>query len=151
MLNVNDSIILVSYDKLPKEYKDTFVANYCGKRGYIVKQFYRISEKKYYYRVKLEGYKSTINMLLTEDVFENSENISYAFEVAIDDTRSIIRMKDSTGNIVAEGQGRIIGGNRPQRIAQATYYAIKKLNESLGVRKKEHPNNRDPFNFTTAK
>ena len=136
MLNTKEKIKLASYEKMPKEYKQTGIGRFCGKTGYISKKYYCVSEKMYYYTVILDGHKTPLPFMLTEDAFENSNTIPYVFEVILEDNLSIVRMKDTSNNIIAENHGHIFGGNSPVRVAQATSYALKRLFESLDVEKK---------------
>lgn len=131
MLKINDSVRVISYDKLPENLKNTGISRVCNKHGYILNKLYSTRDKRDYYTLQIEGFRSPSRILFTEDMLIKDDPATYSFDVVIDGGVSIVRMKDTNNNLIAEGHGHIFNGTGAERVAQATSFAAKRLFDSF--------------------
>ena len=131
MLKINDSVRVISYDKLPENLKNTGMGRVCNKHGYIVNKLYSTRDRRDYYTVQIDGFLSPSSIRFTEDMLIKDEPATYTFDVIIDGGVSIVRMKDINNNLIAEGHAHIFNGTGAERVAQATSYAAKRLFDSF--------------------
>lgn len=131
MYKIKQRVTVVPYEKLPDSMKKGAYGRFCNKGGIVVDKLYSQSEKKYYYKVLLDGTERPSAVRFTDDMLVEEHYTDSRFEVIVADNVVIARMYDSKDNMIAEGHGHIFNGNTAERVAQATSFACKRLWESM--------------------
>lgn len=136
-LMIGSNVRIKSYYDLPTEYQTKGMARIAGKRAEIVDKVYSEAKGDYFYRLKVDGYKSVSAVEFTEDTVEYiswGEEPTYRYEFEFLDTVVVATLYETdykgVEKQIAKGHGHIIHEGQIG-IAQAASYAVKRIYEAL--------------------
>lgn len=134
---IKSNVRIKNYYDLPTEYQTKGLARIAGKRTEIVDKVYSEAKDGYYYRLKIDGYKSVSAVEFTEDCLDYiswGEEPTYRYEFEFLDTVVVATLYETDYNGVekpiAKGHGHIIHEGQIG-IDQAASYAVKRIYEAL--------------------